>query len=73
MIIKTQKKTIVGRIVIKADDTSRYFVTDTGEVFSALKPCVIQGKNKYNFRLNGRQHRISQESICTQLEEANNG
>ena len=70
MIIKTSKKTIVGRLVIDAKDSSRYFVTDTGEVYSALKPCVIQGKNKYNFRLNGRQHRMSQESILQQIGEA---
>jgi hypothetical protein len=70
MIIKTNKKTIVGRLVIDAKDESRYFVTDTGEVYSALKPCVIQGKNKYNFRLNGRQHRMSQESILQQIGEA---
>jgi hypothetical protein len=70
MIIKTNKKTIVGRLVIDAKDSSRYFVTDTGEVYSALKPCVIQGKNKYNFRLNGRQHRMSQESILQQIGEA---
>lgn len=70
MIIKTNKKTIVGRLVIDSKDSSRYFVTDTGEVYSALKPCVIQGKNKYNFRLNGRQHRMSQESILQQIGEA---
>jgi hypothetical protein len=70
MIIKTNKKTIVGRLVIDPKDSSRYFVTDTGEVYSALKPCVIQGKNKYNFRLNGRQHRMSQESILQQIGEA---
>lgn len=72
MIIKTpNKKVIVGRLVINKNDDSRYFVTTDGEVYSALKPVVIQGKNKYNFRLNGKQHRMSQDSIIQQIANAN--
>lgn len=71
MIIKIpKKKVIVGKLVISERDDTRYFVTTDGEVYSALKPVVIQGKNKFNFRLNGRQHRMSQDSIIQQIAAA---
>lgn len=57
-------KVIVGQFV----ENKRYFITENGEVFSALKPTIVQGRESYNVNLNSTLRRFSKKRLLNELK-----